>query len=358
MHIYGVIMAGGGGTRFWPLSRQKTPKQLLNLSGNDLMVNEAIDRLSYTADRKDIFIVTNCEQADKMQKATAGRIRPDHILSEPCARNTAACIGYAAVEIMKKYGDGIMVITPSDAYIRDNAVFTRVLSKAVRAAEEYEKLVTIGIKPTFPATGYGYIRCSGEGSADVRKVIQFMEKPDKSTAQSFFESGEYVWNSGMFVWKAGVILKKYRELIPDIYEDIRAIGKAVGTEREAAEIGRIYPGIRRISVDNAIMEPAAAAGDVLMIPGDFGWNDVGSWDMMNILHKEDQRGNVLIGDTVSVGIKNTTIYSGGRTVAAVGVEGLIIAETPDAVLVCRRDRAQDVRLIVEKLRASSRNELL
>ena len=143
-----------------------------------------------------------------------------------------------------------------------------------------------------------------------------------------------------------------------IEEPEEADEESEATEEEAAERERIYPGIRKISVDNAIMEPAAVSGDVLMIPGDFGWNDVGSWDMMNILHKEDQRGNVLIGDTVSVGIKNTTIYSGGRTVAAVGVEGLIIAETPDAVLVCRRDRAQDVRLIVEKLRASSRNELL
>ena len=164
MNKYGVIMAGGGGTRFWPLSRQKTPKQLLNLSGKELMVNEAIDRLSYTADKKDIFIVTNAAQVESMLKATTGRITPDHILSEPSARNTAACIGYAAMEILKKYGDGIMVITPSDAYIRDTAGFTRVLTEAVKAAEEQDKLVTIGITPTFPATGYGYIKFDSVGA--------------------------------------------------------------------------------------------------------------------------------------------------------------------------------------------------
>ena len=175
---YGVIMAGGGGTRFWPLSRQKKPKQLLNLSGKDLMVNETIDRLAYTIPTKDIFIVTNQSQAEVMVEAVNGRVAKDHVLSEPSARNTAACIGYAAVEIIKKYGDGIMVITPSDAYIRDTKEFSRIIEEAVGVAEKTKKLVTIGITPTFAATGYGYIKYNKEDETEAKTVVKFKEKPD------------------------------------------------------------------------------------------------------------------------------------------------------------------------------------
>ena len=358
MKKYGVIMAGGGGTRFWPLSRQKTPKQLLNLSGKELMVNEAIDRLSYTADKNDIFIVTNCSQVEPMLKATEGRIRPDHVLSEPSARNTAACVGYAAMEILKKYGDGIMVITPSDAYIRDNAVFTRVLAEAIKAAEEQNKLVTVGITPTFPATGYGYIRFDKSSEGEAKTVAEFKEKPYEETAKSYLASGNYVWNSGMFIWKASVILEKFEKLIPDIYADLCQIGDAMGTESELAVVNEVYPQIRKISVDYAIMEPSAAQGDVLTVPGEFGWNDVGSWDMMNVLHAEDENGNILLGDTVAINTKNTTIYSSGRAVTAVDVDGLVIVETPDAIMVCSKEKAQDVKLIVDELNAKSRKELL
>lgn len=358
MNKYGVIMAGGGGTRFWPLSRQKTPKQLLNLSGKELMVNEAIDRLSYTADKKDIFIVTNAAQVESMVKATEGRITPDHILSEPSARNTAACIGYAAMEILKKYGDGIMVITPSDAYIRDTAGFTRVLTEAVSAAEEQDKLVTIGITPTFPATGYGYIKFDKEQNCVASTVLEFKEKPDEETAKSYLATGAYAWNSGMFIWKASTILKKFEQLIPDIYADLVQIGDAMGKDNEYDVVNEVYPNIRKISVDYAIMEPSAAAGDVLVVPGEFGWNDVGSWDMMGVLHDEDANGNILLGDALAINTTNSVVYSGKKLVAAVGVDNLVIVETPDAIMVCNKDKAQDVKLIVDELNALGRKELL
>ncbi len=351
-------MAGGGGSRFWPLSRQKTPKQLLNLSGKELMVNEAIDRLSYTADNKDIFIVTNCTQAQSMRQATDGRILPDHILAEPSARNTSACIGYAAMEILRKYGDGIMIITPSDAYIRDTAGFTRVLAAAVRTAEEHDKLVTVGITPTFPATGYGYIRFNADTESEAKTVTEFKEKPDEQTAKDYLASGNYVWNSGMFIWKASVILKKFEELIPDIYADLCKIGDAMNTADENRVINEVYPQIRKISVDYAVMEPSADKGDVCTVMGDFGWNDVGSWDMMNVFHQEDGNGNILIGDTLALNTRNTTILSTTRTVTAVDVEGLVIVETPDAVMVCCKDKAQNVRKIVDELKVKSRTELL
>ena len=357
MKKYGVIMAGGGGTRFWPLSRQKTPKQLLNLTGKDKMVNEAIDRLSYTADKNDIFIVTNVTQVEPMLAATTGRIQPDHILPEPSARNTAACVGYAAMEILKKYGDGVMVITPSDAYIKDTPAFTRVLADAVQAAEEQDKLVTVGLTPTFAATGYGYIKFD-KSAGPALPVLEFKEKPDEQTAQAYLATGQYAWNSGMFIWKASTILEKFKALIPDIYADLEKIGNAMGTAEEKAVINEVYPNIRKISVDYAIMEPSAAAGDVLVVAGEFGWNDVGSWDMMGVLHDADDNGNIGLGDTLAIDTTGTLLYSSSKLVAAVGVQDLVIVETGDAIMVCHKDKAQDVKAIVDALNAAGRTELL
>ena len=198
MNRYGVIMAGGGGTRFWPLSRQKTPKQLLNLSGNGLMINETIDRISHVIDTKNILIVTNEQQGDKMKYSVGDKIANDHILREPSARNTAACIGYAAFEILKKYGDAVMCIFPADHYIKNQTEFDKVLKKAIQVAEEEDKLVTIGITPTFPSTGYGYINYDVSGSTGTYAVNEFVEKPNLETAKRYVASGEYAWNSGIF----------------------------------------------------------------------------------------------------------------------------------------------------------------
>mgnify|MGYP002801184052 FL=1 len=215
MNVYPVIMAGGGGTRFWPLSRKETPKQLLSLSGKDAMINETIARLVQVADSDSIFIVTNAAQAEKMTRITAGRVPQGNILKEPSARNTAACVGYAAIKILKTLGDGVMVVTPSDAYIRDEKEYARLLRVAIQAAEEKNALVTVGITPTFPATGYGYICCE-QDVGPVKKVKRFVEKPDLETAKAYLASGDYVWNSGVFFWKASLILEKIRPLLPDI----------------------------------------------------------------------------------------------------------------------------------------------
>lgn len=350
-------MAGGGGTRFWPLSRQRIPKQLLNLSGKDFMVNESIDRLAQVTGRENVFIVTNQTQVPSMLKVTRGKLDPDHILSEPVARNTAACIGYAAMEIIQRHGDGVMIITPSDHYIKDADSFTQLLNMAVKTAEETDKLVTVGIAPTFPSTGFGYIRYA-ETEAEAKPVLEFKEKPDEGTAKRYIASGVYVWNSGMFIWKASVILAKFKEYIPDIYEELRKIGKSMGSEHERCVINDVYPNIRKISIDYAVMEPSAARGDVLTVLGNFGWNDVGSWDMMNILHEPSEEGNVLIGDTLAIDSTNSVLYSSKKIVTAVGVDNIVVVETPDAIMVCKRDRAQDVRMIVEALNKAGRSELL
>lgn len=356
MKVYGVIMAGGGGTRFWPLSRQATPKQLLNLSGKNLMVNEAVDRLAGIADKDDIFIVTNKTQVPKMMDATAGRIKSDHILSEPSARNTAACIGYAAFEIVRKYGDGIMVITPSDAYIKDTDEFTRILSIAVNFAMEKDALVTVGITPTFPATGYGYIKYNADGNnAEAKKVLEFKEKPDLETARVYVDSGSYAWNSGMFIWKASTILRNFERFLPNIYADLLKIADVFGTSEEYDVINEIYPNIQSISIDYGIMERSP---DVYVVPGEFGWNDVGSFDMLGVLHEADADGNVKVGEQVNIDTTNCIMYSDGRMIATIGLDNVVVIETKDAVLVCDKSRVQDVKKVVDVLKESGKTELL
>ena len=354
MKVYGVIMAGGGGTRFWPLSRKETPKQLLNLSGKDIMVNEAINRLAQVTSCEDIFIVTNITQKRKMLDLLNGKISDSHILAEPCARNTAACIGYAATEIVKKYGDGIMVITPSDAYIKNEKKFARVLRTAIHAADTTDKLVTIGITPTFPATGYGYIQYTNCSNV-AKLVLKFVEKPNLRTAKKYIKSGEFVWNSGMFVWRASTILQKFQEFLPEAYEVLQQIAQSFGKEDESKQIETLYPQIPSISIDYGIMEKC---NDILVVPGEFGWNDIGSWDMFDVLHGADEKGNIGFGDVISVATKNTTVYSSGKLVTTVGVDNLIIVETPDAILVCRKDKAQDVKKIVDELQNEGREEFL
>lgn len=363
MQTYGVIMAGGGGTRFWPLSRKEKPKQFLNLSGKESMVNETIDRLAQSIAMKDIFVVTNAAQAPLMVQETKGRLCKEHILAEPAARNTAACIGYAAMEIIKKYEDGIMCIVPSDAFIKDRIEFSNVINAALKAAAQMDKLITIGITPTFPATGYGYIK----GQADVKTqisgcndryyspVIEFVEKPELETAKKYVEAGNYMWNSGMFVWKASTILKKMKELLPDIYDCLVEIGDAMGSNKEQEVLERVYPQIPKISIDYGIMERSK---DVIVLEGDFGWNDVGSLDMLRVVKGADANGNVLYGEQINIDTNNCISYGTDKLIATIGLDNLIVVQTDDVVLVCDKDRAQDVKQVVDELELQKKHQYL
>lgn len=371
MKTYGIILAGGGGTRFWPLSRQDIPKQFLNLTGTDMMVNETIDRLSSFVPKENIFVVTSAAQTPLMQEATSGRIPAEHILSEPAARNTSACIGYAAMEILKKYGDGVMCILPSDHYIKEPENYTKLMKKAIATAEETGRLVTVGIKPTFASSGYGYIQFSEEdikkgtktdkkgaqvaGTRDYYEVVDFVEKPDIRTAKAYVKSGNFLWNSGMFIWQASVIMKYFQKLLPDIYEKLDEIGNAMGTPKEAEVIDNVYPTIPKISIDYGIME---RADKVLVLKGEFGWNDVGSWDALQALYEPDENGNVIYGEQVHIGTRNCIAYAKSKLIAALGVEDLIIVEADDAIMVCHKDKAQDVKKIVEELKAEGKEKYL
>ncbi len=356
MKTYGVIMAGGGGTRFWPMSRQKKPKQFLNLSGKDTMVMDTVNRLTKIANPEDIFIVTNKMYQDSTRELTKKVLKEDHILGEPDARNTAACIGYAAMEIVKKYEDGIMCIVPSDHFIKDEEEFVRIMNRAIEVADKTDKLVTIGIKPTFPSTGYGYIRCEQNDSGDYYDVKEFVEKPDYKRAVSYLESGMYSWNSGMFIWKASTILTLFAKLLPDIYKYLCEIGNAMNTENEDEVLNKIYPIIPKISIDYGIMERASG---VLMLQGDFGWNDVGSFDALEQIYDKDENGNISLTNSAFIDSKDCIICGDGKyLIATLGVKDLIISQTEDVILVCDKYRAQEVKKFTEELKKTPNEKYL
>ncbi|MFI3214429.1 MAG: mannose-1-phosphate guanylyltransferase [Eubacteriales bacterium] len=346
MRTYSVIMAGGGGTRFWPLSRKELPKQFLNLSGKDSMINETIDRLSSFTDTEDIYVVTNQAHEDYTAEITFGKMEKEHILGEPAARNTAACIGYAAMEILKKRGDGIMCIVPSDHFIENQIEFKRVMERAVAVVKETDQLVTIGIKPTFPSTGYGYIHAEKEEGQDFSKVIEFVEKPDLDCAKAYLETGKFAWNSGMFIWKASTILQYFKELLPDIYRCLEEIGTAMNTDQEKAVLNKVYPVIPKISIDYGIMERAKG---VVMLEGDFGWNDVGSFDALENIYTPDEKNNIAQGLHIDIDSKNCIFYGKNKLIATIGLEDTIVVESEDAILVCAKDKAQQVKDIVSML---------
>ncbi|MCM1261815.1 MAG: sugar phosphate nucleotidyltransferase [Butyrivibrio sp.] len=356
MKTYGFILAGGGGTRFWPLSRKDLPKQLLNLTGKDLMVNETIDRLDGNIEKDNIFVVTNVSQAELMLQATAGRIVKEHILAEPAARNTAACIGYAAMELLKKYGDGVMCVLPSDHYIGNIAAYKKVMADAIRLASETDALITIGIQPTYPSTGYGYICHEGDKiEGCYYNVSHFVEKPNLKTAKEYLASGDYLWNSGMFIWKASVIMKHFEELLPDVSDCLKKIGAAMNTDKEQEIINEIYPTIPKISIDYGIME---RADNVLVLEGDFGWSDVGSWDALEALYDKDEHGNITYGEQLHIDTHDCIIYAKNKLVTTIGLDNVIVVETEDAVLVCDKNRAQEVKRVVEALQDCNKRQYL
>ncbi|MCQ2482079.1 MAG: mannose-1-phosphate guanylyltransferase [Clostridia bacterium] len=357
-----VIMAGGGGTRFWPVSRMTTPKQLAKLTGNDVMINETVKHYAGVINREDTFIVTNRMQADLMDKVLFDEIDRSHILVEPVQRNTAPCIIYAAMTMKKLYGDALMAVLPADHHISDIREYERVLNLAFKTADEMNKIVTIGIWPTFPSTGYGYIRFSTnpiEAGSEVYHLRRFVEKPKLEVAKEYVNSGKYLWNSGMFIWKASVILDCFKQYLPEMYEKVNSIYDKLGTAEEQAAIEEIYPTLEKISIDYGIMEKAS---DVFCIPAEFGWNDVGSWDALENVFDRDDSGNVVIGNDGQgiIDCKNSVVFdnSGDKFIATIGLENIVVVQTKDAILVSSKDRVQDVKLMVEKLKTIGREDLL
>lgn len=355
MKRFAVIMAGGGGTRFWPLSRQASPKQILNLTGKDVMINETINRVNPLVPYNQTLIVTNQVQEEIMKEVVIKDILKENILLEPMGRNTAPCIGYAAMVLKKREKDALMCVLPSDHYIKNEPEFVKILDKCFNLAESTDSLITIGIKPTFPCTGYGYIHMDKEVGSSVYEVEEFVEKPNIQKARQYLESGKFLWNSGMFVWKASTILNNIERFLPKLYDRLVELEKYIDTEDEPRVLKELYPKMPSISIDYGIME---RSNDVLVVPGDFGWNDVGSWDSLGSIYEPDENGNIIIGEHVNIDTTHTTIYGKEHLVATLGVDNLIIVHTPDATLVCPKDRAQDVKKIVDELKSKNKKELL
>jgi mannose-1-phosphate guanylyltransferase len=358
---YAVIMAGGVGSRFWPRSREKNPKQLLEIVGEGTMIQNTVRRLKGFIDEKNIFIVTNKTQRNLVVKQLPN-IPIDNIIIEPVGRNTAPCIGLAALFIHRLDPKGVMIVLPADHLIAKEQEFLSVLATASKVAYDSSALVTIGIHPTHPETGYGYIQVKDRseenapvGIDGVHEVKTFAEKPNYATAITFLESGDFYWNSGMFIWRVDVILNEIQHSLPELYHQLMNLQPSIGTPLFEQNLETVYGLIRGISIDYGVMEKA---NRVYVVKGDFGWNDLGSWDEVNRITAKDEHGNYTSGKVITVKSNNTYIHTSDKLVAAVGVEDLIIINTPDAVLICKKGSSQDVKEIVDHLRRKQMNEYL
>ena len=357
MNITAVIMAGGKGERFWPQSRASRPKQFLALTNDgETMIQKTIHRLDGLVEMDDIFVVTN-KRYRQLVSEQLPEIPSENILLEPASKNTAPCIGLAAGIIARKYGDDtIMLVLPSDHLIRFNTMYIDILKQAIAVASFDENLVTIGITPSYPETGYGYINFSGkESSNGAYKVIRFVEKPDLEKAKQYVNSGEYLWNSGMFVWKASSILSNINKFLPDIYEPLSQIVDKYGTDGFDSELENKFPKLRAESIDFGVMEKADS---IYTIPGNFGWDDVGSWLALERFNPTNEYGNMVRGDVVSIDTKNSTIIGGKKLIATIGLENMIIVDTDDAILICDKESAQDVKKVIENLKICNRSEII
>lgn len=358
---YAIIMAGGVGTRLWPRSRTSTPKQLLHLMGEGTMIQNTVARLQPLVPPENIFIVTNASQVEGFLEQVPA-IPRENLIAEPFGRNTAPCIGLAATAVRRHDPDGIMMVLPADHWIENVRDFQNRLRLAAEVATAKGGLVTLGIRPTRPETGYGYIQWLEQRKGidefydqGVRKVRTFAEKPDAFTAERFLESGDFLWNSGMFIWQAKTILAEFEHHLPDLYEQICEIDEAYDTESYTAVLEKVYRLVTPISIDYGVMEKAK---EVYVIECDFGWSDVGSWDETYRLSRKDNQENALQGEVVAIDTTRSYIRSDGRMIAAIGLEDVIIVDSPDALLVCKRGDSQQVQKVVDYLRRKKITSLL
>ncbi len=355
--FYTVIMAGGVGTRLWPLSRRANPKQALQLIGERTMFQHAIDRLRPLFPMERIFVVTGKAYAELLGAQTP-QLPPENFILEPMGRDSGPAVGLAAIHLQKRDPDAVMAVLTADHYIANQERFRAVLSAAAQVAQT-GKIVTLGIKPEFASTGYGYIRQGDSwGKFDgfeVFRAEQFTEKPNPVTANAFFESGRYSWNSGMFIWRVDQLLSEFERQRPLTYRQLMTIADALGTPNEQRAMEQVWPQIEKISIDYAIME---GARDVAVVPVDIGWKDIGSWAALFDIIPGDEHDNVVLGDHLGIDTHRTLVRSQDRLVVTIGLEDFIIVDTDDALLVCRKDRAQDVKTVVQQLRQDDRESLL
>lgn len=348
-----VLLAGGRGERFWPKSRLETPKQILPLFSDKTLIEESVLRLKSLITKDNLYILCSKELKTAFSKLNA--LENAKIIAEPASRNTAGAIALVSALAEKKNPGAVLVVLPCDQYIADKKKFVRVLKTAVEMAAANDKIVTIGIKPAYPSTGYGYINVGDKlkiCQEEVFAVNGFKEKPRKKTAEKYFRSGKFLWNAGIFVFKSSKMLELFKEYAPGIYNSIIKIVNSNAVEKS---LNFIYPKIESISIDYAIMEKTK---DILCVEGNFQWCDVGSWESLEYIFKKDDNGNIIkAGHFAGLDVRDSIILGEkDKLIAAIGIDGLIIVQTKDAVLVCPKHKAQQVKSLVEELKKSKKTE--
>ena len=363
--VHAVILAGGRGTRFWPRSRTRTPKQLLNIVGKDTMLQQTVARLKPLIPAERIWTVTNAEQAAAVRKQAPPAARK-RVLIEPMGMNTAVAIGLAAIHVRQvAHGDALMAVLPADHYIEQPQRFREIMSAAIDVARQPGRMVVLGIPATRPETGFGYVERMGEPLTSrnfpVFAVCRFTEKPELKLAREYVASGNYHWNAGMFFWRVSAFLENLKSFLPKTHAALEKLAEFIGTRSYERRLRSIYPKLENISVDYAVLEPATRAEGpprVFVIPAEVGWSDIGSWAAVYQLLAKKPGENVFAGPGHTPDGQGNFLWSPSKFVAAIGVRDLIVVETPDALLICPRDRAQDVGKIVKWLEEQKLRKLL
>lgn len=353
-HLYAVILAGGSGTRFWPMSRERFPKQLLQIIGEETLIQQTVRRMLRSVSVNNICVVTNHFQAEsiKLQLSEWKDELADNFILEPEGRNTAPAIGLTALRLMRRDPDATMLVLPADHVIHGDAKFKKAISLGYQLAQQ-GSLVTFGIQPTKPETGYGYIqpnrrsRLGTLGALSGYKVARFVEKPDMKKAQQYVRSGNYYWNSGIFLWRASTVLEEFAQHQPALLRGLKAIDAMMEAGQIGNKFAARYKKLESLSIDYGIMEQSSRSA---VVPVDFSWSDVGSWGSLEEVAPRDKRGNVKTGNVVDLDSTNTVFFADKRLVGAIGLSDMVVVDTPDATLVCPKSRSQDVKKLVEELK--------
>jgi mannose-1-phosphate guanylyltransferase len=355
-NFYPVILAGGRGTRFWPLSRKKRAKQLLALDGKQTMIQQTVARLLPISPAKQFWVITNDDLRPEIAKQLP-KLRPDHIVAEPIGRNTAPAIGLAAFILRRKDPDAVIGLFPSDHVVANETRFREVLTEGIEIAADGENIVVLGIEPSRPETGYGYIEAGSLSAGNTRHVRRFTEKPNAERAAEFVRSGNFYWNSGMFLWSAKTLTNALNEHLPKTAAVLEKIAADFGTSKFAGTFRRLYPKCEDISVDYAVLEPRSAKGEqqsnIYCLRADFGWNDLGSWTALHEHHVAKTTpadGNLISAQGIfTLNASGNYVHCPDKFVAVVGVEDIVVVETDDALLVTTRANSQDVGKVVKYL---------
>lgn len=357
MRVYAVVMAGGQGSRFWPLSREGMPKHVLNIIGNDIMLNATIKRLLEVISIENILVIANSKQKDTVSQLILSDLPRENILFEPCAKDTAACIAYAAMVIRSRCEEAVMCVFPADHYIADQEEYARTVKTTCAVAAETGRITTVGVKPRFPATGYGYIRHEKECFLydGVHEVKEFVEKPGIEDARKYVEESCTLWNAGIFAWKVSTILNSLKRYLPKFFEAMSKVAGHIGAKDEKEALDAAYAGIQSISIDYAVLE---RSDDILVVEGGFGWNDIGSWDALDEIFTADEDGNIIRARHIGIETRNSIICGGDRLIATIGLDGFIVVDSKDALLICPKGKAQEVKKLVDIMKENEMKEYL